>query len=315
MADFTIKQSDVLPILNDQLSYSDGTNPNLTGHTVNLVVRALTANDVTFNKAATLGSSSTAASVGGVSYTFTAGDTNLPGLYVAYWHDITAGQVFPSVGYLTLEVQENLTTPGGSTIVALGDVKDYLNIAGSQRTHDGELLRFIAGITPVVEMLTGPILQRTYDETYDGGTQFISVRHRPIIEVNHVWEFRGPILYNLQQINNPAEGTIYSYMFEKPGRIVRRTVGGGVTTFPPGFDSVFVNYTAGYQQVPENIRLGALEIIRVNYQQTQQGPRPGFGGGSAPQNEDVPGQQILGFFVPGRARELLAPSRRHPSIA
>jgi hypothetical protein len=75
-----------------------------------------------------------------------------------------------------------------------------------------------------------------------------------------------------------------------------------------------VNYTAGYAAVPQNVRLGTLELLRVNWQQTQQGGRPQYGSGGFGA-DDLVGYQVLGYFVPNRVRELLAPSRRAPSIA
>lgn len=316
MADFTIKQGDVSPLLLDTLTYSDGTAVNLTGHTVNFVMRAMTANDVTTNLTATLGNSTTAASIGGVSYTFTTTDTDAPGVYAANWYDATLGMTFPTVGYLTIEIQPNITTPGGATIVGLGELKDYLNIPAATHNHDAKLLRFIESVTPIVENLTGPVIQRVYtDEVYDGGNYFIEVRHRPIINVQNVTEYRGSIAYILTQVGTPDQGTIYSYMFDPPGRIVRRTVGGGITTFPQGLEAVYVTYTAGYETVPENIRAGTLELLRVNYQQTQQAGRRSFGGGPAATMDDAPSDPPTGFFVPNRVREMLAPNRRAPSLA
>ena len=133
-----------------------------------------------------------------------------------------------------------------------------------------------------------------------------------MLTVNSVTEYRGPIPYPLQQVPTPDLGTIYSYMFEPPGRIVRRTVGGGMTAFPNGADSVFVTYTAGYAQVPANVTQAACELARVHFQTTQQGrPRPG----QSMVDDDEPGREIMGFFVPNRVRELLEPNERHPSIA
>ena len=316
-AKFKIKQGDILPVYNDQLQYSDGTFPNLTTHSVHFVMRALTASDVTTNAAATLGNSSAGASVGGVSYTFTTTDTKIPGLYMAYWEDLTTGQTFPTTGYLAVDIEDNLTTPGGAMLLSVADVKDYLNIADNVHTHDSKLYRWIRGVTPLVEHLCGPILQHTYNEVYDGGTYFVSLRHRPILSVQSVWEFRGPVLYNLQQVENPALGSIYSYEYERTGRLVRRTVGGGQTPFPAGTQTVFVTYTAGYQSVPQNVTLGALEIIRETYQQSQQS-RPAFtgsAGAGGASGDAMPTAHMTGYFVPDRARELLSPSFRHPSIA
>src|SRR6185312_12925937 len=310
MADWLLKQGDTAITVTDTLTYSDGSAVNLSGASVKFVMRALTATNTTTNASATV----TNASTGAVSYSPTATDTANAGLFAANWLVTFSGgavEQFPTVGYLTVEIQQNLTTPGGASIVALGDVKDYLNLPATDRSHDGELLRFIDGVTPVVEHITGPILQRVYqNETYDGGGYFVSLRHRPVIEVHSVVEYRGPIRYELTQVPTPDLGSIYSYMFEPPGRIVRRTVGGGMVTFPPGYDQVFVTYTAGFLTVPSNVRLGTLELLRINYQQTQQAGRRPFG--QSPDDE-MQGREILGFFVPNRVREMLQPNKRHPS--
>jgi hypothetical protein len=312
LSDFSIKQQDVLPILSDTLTYSTGAAVSLTGATVNFVMRSITAASPSTNLAATV---VTPAS-GTVSYTFTATDTAVTGRYQGSWV-VTFGtgqiQQFPTDGYLDIAVEENLTTPGGQQIVSLGEVKDYLNFSNVDRVRDAKLLRFIHQIRPAIEFITGPIIQTLYqNETYDGVGPWISLRHRPVIEVQSVTEYRGPIPYPLTQVPTPDLGSTYSYMFEPPGRIVRRTVGGGQTSFPPGADSVFVTYLAGYQKVPENVTDAACELIRIHFQRTQQGrPRAGM----STIDVDEPGREIFGFFMPNTVRERLAPNKRHSSIA
>lgn len=313
MADFSIVKNDVLPMLSDTLTYSDGTAVNLTGATVKWIMRQLTASAPSTNLAATVVNPA----AGMVSYTFTAADTAVAGQFMGKWTVTFSGgqtQSWPTVGYIEVTVEEDLVTPGGARLVGLGEVKDHLRIPASDRIHDNRLTRMIDSVVPVIENITGPILQRNVDEWYDGGLVRLSLRSRPVISVAAVTEYRGPIAYPLTQVPTPDLGTIYSYMFEPPGSVVRRTVGGGMTSFPGGYDMVHVVYTAGYAVVPTNIREGALELIRVNYQQTEQGVRPAFGSGGSV-DDDLRGTLMLGFFVPGRVRELLAPSRRHPSIA
>ena len=110
----------------------------------------------------------------------------------------------------------------------------------------------------------------------------------------------------------PDLGTIYSYTFENAGRVVRRTVGGGVTDFPRGTESVYINYTAGRASVPANVTGAIKELLRIHFQDTQQGP-PRAGGQSF--EPDDPTAAVTGFFVSGRVRELVSPSRRHSAIA
>lgn len=313
MADYTLKRFDTGPAITATLTDGSGNALNLTGGSVNFVMRPMTAVAPTTNLAATIVS----ASAGQVSYTPTSTDTGIAGIYQAEWHvTLSSGQklTVPTDGYLEISIEEDLVTPGGSRIVGLGEVKDYLGIQASDKTRDAKLLRFIDSMTPVVEGITGPIVQRTIqNELHDGGGRtFLSLRNRPVVAVSSVTEYRGPIAYPLTQIATPDLGTIYSYMWEPNGRITRRTVGGGITPFPPGIDSVYVTYSTGYITPPANVVEGTLELIRINFQETQQGrPRVGQSGGG----DDMAREPFLGFFVPGRVKELLAPNKRHPRIA
>jgi hypothetical protein len=311
MADYSAKHGDTALVCLDTLTYSDGTAANLAGATVHFVMRARSANAVTTDLAASIVS----ASAGTVSYALTAQDTAVAGLYAQEWVVTFSGgtiEHFPTQGYNTVEIQENLTTVNQS-IVELDDIKDYLNFSTTDRTHDGELLRFAAGLTPVVEFIVGPVLPKTYTERYNGGSPVISLRHRPIISVSNVVAVLGPIAYTLTQVPSRDQGVIYGYFFDPAGSIWCTTAGGGLQPFFGGSDSITVTYTAGFVKTPENIRMGMLELIRVNYQQTQQGGGGRIGGGLIMDEEPV--TQMLGFTVPNRVREMLGPNRRHPSIA
>jgi hypothetical protein len=310
--DFVVKQHDTAPAFTATILNAAGTVVDLTGASVKFVARALTAVAPTINATATIVS----AAAGTVSYTPTATDTATAGMYMVEWHITAAGGVlstFPTDGWQNLWIEEDLVSPGGAMLVSVPEVKDHLRIPATDRSHDARLRAMINALTPVIEGITGPIVQRVYqNETYDGGNFFIALRHRPVISVQSVIEYRGPIAYVLTQVPTPDLGTIYSYMFEPPGRLVRRTVGGGITPFPAGADQVFVTYTAGFQTVPYNVREAALELVRVNYQQTEQGGRPQWGTDESV--EPIAGP-MLGFFIPNRVRELLSPSKRHPSVA
>lgn len=206
---------------------------------------------------------------------------------------------------------------GSSDLATLADVKAALNIPTSDVSHDTELQDYISEVTPVIEAITGPIVATTYTEVHDGGTDFIVTRHRPIISVTSVTEYRANTPYTLTQIASPDLGTQYSYEFEPAGRITRRIAGGGTQPFAGGLQTVVVVYTAGFTVIPANVTRAALDLIRINYQQTQQGTsRPALGSSYGGGTDDIEaGSMILGFYVPGRVRESLAPNRRHPSIA
>jgi len=321
-ADFTLKQGDI-QTLTDTLSYRTAAGAispvDLTGATVQFVMRAL-ASQTPLVLAGT--TTILDAPAGSVEFTPTSADTAAPGLYVASWVvTFPSGQpmTFPTVGYLTVSIEENITTQGGAQLVGLPDVKDYLNIRTDDRTHDAKLIRFIHAVRPLIEQTTGPIIPQVFEEWHDGGQYFVQIRRRPstgygtspILTLVGCDEYRGSIKYPLSVIQDPAHGSIYSVIMDRLGRVVRRTTGGGVIAFPPMPQSVHVVYQAGQATVPPNVYEAALEAIRVNYQTTQ-----GTGIGSRALSDDLDRTgPSLGFFMPRRCLELLGPTRRAPSIA
>ena len=315
MADIIIKKGDSAATIGTwQLLDTTGAAVNLTAGSCTFVMRSVTAVSPTTNAAVTVVNAAT----GYVTYSPTAADTATAGVFQAEFHyTLASGKTgtWPIAGYLEVQVEEDLVTasPVGR-LVGLGELRAHCNIPDSDKTKDAELLRFLDMATPVVENIVGEVVQRQRIERHDGGWAFISLRHRPIVSVESVVEYRGPIQYILQQVSNPVFGTIYSYTFDEMGRITRRNVGGGTIPFPPGVNAVEVQYTSGRATVPSNIKMGAMELVRVNYQQTQQGGRPQYGGIGGGGGDDYPGGPALGFLVPNRVREMLAPSRRHPSV-
>jgi len=292
------------------LTYSDGTSPNLAGGSVNLVVRSLSSATPIINAAAVITNATSPATV---SYTPTTTDTATAGSYVGEWQvTFSDGSTenFPTQGYLDIVIEENLalaTLP--STIVSLAEVKDYLTIPATDRQHDAKLVRFINATVPVIENIVGACVPAVYDEWHDGGMEAIIPRHRPVMNLDAVSFYIGPVEYVALQVATPQQGQIWSCMLDSASRIVRRGPGGSVIAFPGGKDSIHVVYTAGRSTVPENIKLGNLELIRVNYQMTQQS------GGRPDPDEDILDRVAMGFMVPGRVREILAPHRRAPAVA
>lgn len=269
----------------------------------------------------------TNAASGKVQYAFTAADTANWGDYQATWQVTLPGgalMTFPTVGYLNITVEQSLAT-APQQLVSVADAKEYLNIPSTDRTQDAKLTRFINSLRPVVEAITGPIIPQQFDEWHDGGNTWVSLRHRPStgygtsprLTILACSEYVGPIEWPLAIVGSPDQSQLYSCQPDaRTGRVVRRTAGGGVQPFPYGPQSVHVVYEAGQNIVPANVYEGALELVRINYQGTQQSTRAP---GPYPFRDDetlmeAPGAPI-GYLVPGRVRELLAPTRRHPSIA
>lgn len=82
MADFSIPQDTLLPILTATLTYDDGTPIDLTGATVKFQMRLPGSSTLKVDSAAVVVG---AATLGQVSYTWVAADTDTPGLYVAWF--------------------------------------------------------------------------------------------------------------------------------------------------------------------------------------------------------------------------------------
>ena len=318
-ADFSIVAGDVEPIFTDALTYVNGEKVNLEGATVSFTMRAPTANaPVALTGTTTI----TQAKEGRVAFQCSAADSANVGNYMASWRvTFGAGQTmtFPTVGYLWVTVQESLLTPGGAQIVSLPELKDYLQIPPQDRAHDVALLRRIETVRPLIENITGPMLPKVYDEKYEGGNNIISLLHSPnhgygtspVLNLMAVSEFRGPIEYPLSIIQNPVLGSIYSVELDaRLGEITRRTAGGGTIAFQPGRNSIHVVYEAGQSEVPANVHEAACEWIRINYQTTQ-----AVGAGRLTVADTEEGGRPLGFSMPNSVREILEPTRRHPSIA
>lgn len=77
MADYSIKQGDRLPTIQAQLTDEDGTAINLTGCTLQFVVRSSETGLLLFKKSATIDTAAT----GMVSYAWDVGDTDSNGLF------------------------------------------------------------------------------------------------------------------------------------------------------------------------------------------------------------------------------------------
>lgn len=319
-ADYILTQGDGFPVLSDTFTYPDGTPVDLTGATVTFQMRSMTsASLVPITGVVTI----EAPTLGVVQYAPSTSDTATAGNYMANWVVMQAGATapltLPTVGWIWVEIQPNLAT-APQQLVSLPDVKQWLRMDHTQRTYDDELLTLIAAAQPEVEAITGPIMPRIFDEWYDGGSNVISLRNRPsfgmgtspVITIIAASEYRGPIEYPLPLIASPVFGSVYSVMLNPAlGSLTRRTAGGGVLAFMPGRESTHVVYQAGQATVPPNVRLAMLEIVRVNFRSTAAAGR-GFEAGA---DVESGGEYTLPFWIPRRAREMLAPTRRAPSIA
>jgi hypothetical protein len=321
MADFQIVSGDTEPYFEEQFTYSSGEPVDLTEAEVRFTMRSETATEpVRLTGKITV----TNAAEGKLLYAPSVADTANIGNYAANWHVTFPGgesQTFPTVGYLWVQVQPNLTSTGEPLLVGLGELKEKLYLPAEDHSKDDWLRGEIEAVRPLVENLTGPILPQVFDEWYEGGSSSIRLRNvpsygfgtSPVFMLMAVSEYRGPIEYNLALVGTPTQGSVYSVMGHgELGTIVRRTAGGGTYAFwsDPSHpaQSVHVVYYVGQREVPANVKRAAVEAIRWWYETTQD-----TGRGSQTPADMEPMRPMVA--LPYHCEAMLAPTRRAPVCA
>lgn len=175
-------------------------------------------------------------------------------------------------------------------IITLQQAKLQLNITSA--THDTEIEDYVSAATAMVEDAVGPVVPRDIIEVQHGGR--LLVLHRPpVIDLlTLVPVLIGGVSYTPADLDVDADTGI-----------VRRLDGGGFV------GPLRVTYEAGRDPVPGNMNL-ATRIIVGHLWVTQRGAgNPGM------RSEDELVPSGLGYAVPRRAMELLAPDRRAPVLA
>lgn len=220
-----------------------------------------------------------------------------------------------------------------TAIMALTDVKPRLGIDLTDTTHDTVLTQYINEVSDVVEYIVGPVRSATFTEWHQGMTAQIPLLRRPVDTITSVTEYVGTVSYALTQ-QTPGVDTLDAFgyfLYPEEGIIERTSYGmptwfaalpwwtqrtpGWVTSLPmrygTGTGRVQVVYTAGLSSVPAHVLGGAIELLRVNFQQTMQ---QGRNRSRASDAFDEPGSFVMGYYVPNRVREMLAPSTQARGI-
>lgn len=196
----------------------------------------------------------------------------------------------------------NVVSADWPAFVGLAEVKQHLNIAASNTTHDEELRGFVLSASAVVEDIVGTVARKTYTETYSGrGDTAILLRHRPVLSVTSV------------TVNGSA---VTDFSVNAHG-ILSRASAYSALTWPRGVDNIAVVYQAGRVAPPHNLLDATKELIRINWRPQAGGNYSVFDGG---RGDDLgqgvePAQIRLGFFVPNTVMQRLQPSARAPHIA
>jgi hypothetical protein len=229
------------------------------------------------------------------------------GTYLVHWSATGSGFTH------AYDDQFQVRPAGVEQVVDLASVKAHLNMRQDDSTQDTELTGFILAATRVIRDIIGPIVPETHTEFFDGGVQTVSLTWQPLLTIVSVYEYYG--LSKFQITEQPLGTQTNAFGFTADyvtGQLTRRTFGGQAALWAFGDKNIQVTSTAGRADVPYNVRLGALELIRHNWSMTQQAGRPRMRSGMDSGGElAVP----IGFAVPDRVVEWLAPDRRPPGIA
>jgi hypothetical protein len=183
-------------------------------------------------------------------------------------------------------------------VVTLQQAKDFLNISSTDA--DAEIPFYIKAAQRVWANRGGPLgsTASPVDEWHDGGGEIVVTRLVPISSVQLVAETTGSSAQTLTEADpgTSSDGFAYSVDLES-GTFIRRT-GGRATAFARGVRNIHIQYTPGYDSVPEDIQEAVLLLVKHMWD-TQRGigRRPGTGG-----DEPVPGSS---FSWPRRVEEIL----------
>ena len=178
-------------------------------------------------------------------------------------------------------------------LVTLADVRKSLGLAVTDTSNDADLENYIEAATPVIENITGPLIQRSRVFTFDGGSSTVVVPVR-FASVTSVVE---------------SGVTITDFVTDLQAATITAGTTDGVRDFAYGYQNVVVTVSVGAATVPANVQLAARELVRFWWQQGRQANIPAFG--DAPESGVTP----MGFAVPKRVMELLEPNKRVAGFA
>lgn len=178
-------------------------------------------------------------------------------------------------------------------VVTLTELKTFLNI--TLATNDDELMGKIAAAQDVVQGIVGTLTPTTVTETHYGvNTDVLVLRQVPVSAITAV-----SMRYFAYDF---APFDILLFTLDTDAGLLRRSEGSRF------FGDVMVSYTTGTLNVPTAVREAVL-VVAGHLWETQRAA-------SAPRRPDnSPPVVGMGYAIPSRAVELLAPFQKGPKVA
>ena len=79
--------------------------------------------------------------------------------------------------------------PGNTALATLDEAKLYVWREATHTADEQDLLCLILnGVSDAVHQYLGNVMRQTYTEKYDGGTEWLALRHYPVVSVSNVKE-------------------------------------------------------------------------------------------------------------------------------
>lgn len=172
-------------------------------------------------------------------------------------------------------------------VVSLSELRDYLQMSGTDLDRDAELTQFAQAAQSAIEARVGALSRRTVTETYSGdGSPFVVLRSDAVVSVSSVTESGTALLAS-------------DYSCSTAG-VLTRVSGYSASAWSSGVGNIEVQYVQGRTVVPADLRQAVL-VLTKHLWDTQRG---NMGRGPRSGEDYQPG---VGFTFPNRVNELVAP--------
>jgi hypothetical protein len=133
----------------------------------------------------------------------------------------------------------------------------------------------------------------------------------------------GPLVSQSGSSDAQPASSIWAYSIDNAdvGQISRRTIGNALVNFASGESNIEVIYTAGESQLPAAVKLGILEGVAHQYQNSQlrsvvtSGVNMAFDATSGEAYSREPDSQPLDYALPFRIIQLFRTHGRMPIFA
>lgn len=209
------------------------------------------------------------------------------------------------------------TSPAWTNFIDLAnDAKPYLQMPAGANPADAQLQGIIdMACWWAQDYLARPIAPTTFFRRFNGWTglngAYIMLPYSPILQVLSVVEYRGSSgAYPLsEQIpsNNGSSQDVFQ-VAHLTGTIIRTFTGLIQRPWFEGSRNIEIEWVAGFNPIPPTFRIGALELVKYWWNNTQQSSRSAVrpaGGGDYGGMIDGPGS--LWPAVPNRVAEMFQP--------